>query len=91
MFIVQWAVIIGAVILIRKMWQNETKLVNDIVEMQKDLEDMRWYTSDFIPELEDLLFALQQARVGASAYGRRKNRRRLLRVWNKVKTRMTAA
>ena len=60
-------------------------------ELQKDLEDMRWFTSDFIPGIEELFFALQQAKVGAASRGRRMNRRRLFRIWNKVKTRMAAA
>lgn len=68
--------------------REDADAARDMYERNKT---MRWYTSHFVPELEELFFAIQQAKVGSAARGRRRSKRRLFRIWNKVKTRMAAA
>jgi len=48
-------------------------------QMNEKLDAMRWITSGCIPELDQLIITLREAKIGASAYGRRKKRRKVER------------
>ena len=60
-------------------------------QMLIDLEVMRLLTSDFIPQIEQLITARSQALIGRSAHGRRKARRKVFRQAQKLKMSMKVA
>ncbi len=60
-------------------------------QMRVNLDALRSLTSDYIPDIEQLLIALREAKVGSAAYGRRKKRRNQLRKAHNLKVKIEAA
>lgn len=59
-----------------------------VLEMEQDeikLDALRSLTSDFIPEIDQLIIARHEAKVGHSSHGRRKARRKVLRRAHELK------
>lgn len=57
----------------------KTQVLVEALQQKDKLDAMRCLTSDFIPDIDVLLIARREARIGSSAYGRRKARRKLER------------
>jgi len=63
------------------------------VELRRQIEAkadtvLRALTSDFMPDIEQVVIAMKAAKVGASSHGRRLKKRKVLRALYKLRQRM---
>ena len=70
---------------------EKEKLDRELGETCEQFYAIRSLASGVIPEMEQLAFAINQAKVGSSAYGRRKARRKVVQMAEKLKVAMEAA
>lgn len=67
------------------------RVVKEKKEREKEIEALRSLTGPYIPEIEQLLLALHVAKIGSSAYERRKTRRQVLQKAQILKEAIEAA